>query len=414
MDREQFRRHYRAFQKGHISRRRFLEITGLGTAAAVIAACAPPAAPGTGATPAPTAPPASAPSGEASAPPASLDPLADWTPPEGVDLGDTLNLTSWPNYHDQAVLDRFTELTGVRINLEVYGSNEEMLAKLQAGGTGWDVLVPTNYTFETYGSLKLLENLDLTKIPRFDASRAFDARFLEPAQYPAGSGTLLGVPKDWGTTGFVIHTGAVTQQPTSWKEFWDLTRSDHSGKVTIHDYQLTSIGNALKYFGYSFNSVDPAELADAEELLIDVKPHLLAITSDYQPVMRNGDAVMAMAWTGDAVQLNRDIPEIQYVLGKEGGEIWSDFFAVVTGAPHREAAYAFLDYMSTPKVQAQDAEFHGYPVIDAAAIDLLPEAFRANPIIYPDEASLAPLEFGAAVTLTDPNRAELWARVKSA
>ncbi len=413
VDRTEFLKHDRAFQRGHVSRRAFLQVTGLGTAAAVIAACAP----STTTSPAPSEAPSTGPStGAASEAPsasAGIDPLADWAPPQGVTLGDTLELTTWPNYHDPKTLDRFTQLTGVKINVTVFGSNEEMLAKLQAGGTGWDVLVPTNYTFETYGKLKLLEPLDLTKIPRFDASR-YEARFLMPAHYPAGSPDLYGINKDWGTTGYVINTKHVTKPMTSWKDFWDLARADYSGKVTIHDYQLTAIGNALKYYGYSFNSVDPKELADAEKLLLDVKPHLFAITSDYQPAMRNQDAWIAMAWTGDAVQLNRDISEITYVIGKEGGEIWSDFFAVVANAPHREAAYAFLDYMATPKISAKDAEFHGYPVVDSAAIELLPDSMKSNPIVYPPADQLAPLEFGAAVTLTDPNRAELWARVKSA
>lgn len=82
---------------------------------------------------------------------------------------------------------------------------------------------------------------------------------------------------------------------TSWKDFFDMTMDKYSGKTTIHDYQMTSIGNALKYFGYSFNSVAPNELAKAEQLLLDVKPHLFAITSDYQPPVRNGDAYIAMA-----------------------------------------------------------------------------------------------------------------------
>jgi spermidine/putrescine transport system substrate-binding protein len=330
-----------------------------------------------------------------------------------VDLGDTLELTTWPNYHDPKTLEQFTQLTGVTVNVTVFGSNEEMLAKLQAGGTGWDVLVPTNYTFETYGKLELLEPLDLAKIPRFDPAR-YEARFLDPAKYPAETGPLLGISKDWGTTGYVINTTNVTKPMASWKDYFDLTQGEYSGKTTIHDYQLTGIGNALKYFGYSFNSVDPAELAKAEELLIATKPHFFAITSDYQPPMRNGDAWIAMAWTGDAAQLNRDIPEIQYVIGSEGGEIWSDFFAVVTGAPHREAAYAFLDFMSTPKIAAKDAEFHGYPIVDQVATGLLPASFTGNPIIYPDDNLLTPLEFGAAVTLTDENRAEIWNRVKSA
>lgn len=411
MERDEFLRHYRTLERGHISRRQFMQVTGLTTAAAVLAACAPTGSASTA--PASSAPASAAPASSAPSAAPTIDPNADWTPPAGVDLGTELYLTTWPNYHDPKTIQQFTDLTGVKVNLTIFGSNEEMLAKLQAGGTGWDVLVPTNYTFETYGKLQLLEPLDLTKIPRFDASR-YEQRFQEPGIYPAGSGTRLGVNKNWGTTGYVINTEFVTKPMTSWKDYWDLLRADYTGKATIHDYQLTGIGNALKYYGYSFNSVDTAELAKAEELLIDAKQHFFAITSDYQPPMRNKDAWIAMAWTGDGAQLNRDIPTIQYVIGSEGGELWSDFFAVVSGAPHREAAFAFVDFMSTPKVAAKDAEFHGYPVVDSAATELLPASFTGNPIIYPDEKLLTPLEFGAAVTLTDPNRAELWARFKSA
>lgn len=406
MHRLEFLRHYQDYRKHRIDRRTFLKVTGLGTAAAVVAACAPAPA----ATTAPTAAPTP---GGTQEPGASLDPGADWTPPAGANLGDALELTTWPNYHDPKTLQRFTDLTGVTINVTVFGSNEEMLAKLQAGGTGWDVLVPTNYTFETYGKLKLLEALDLSKLPRFEASR-FEARYLEPSHYPAGSPDLYGISKNWGTTGYVVNTKNATKPMTSWKDYFDLTQGEYSGRTMIHDYQLTGIGNALKYFGYSFNSVDPAELAKAEELLVATKSHFFAISSDYQPPMRNGDAWIAMCWTGDGVQLNRDIPEIQYVIGKEGGEIWSDFFAIVADAPHREAAYAFLDFMSTPSVAAKDADFHGYPLADEFATGLLPESFTSNPIIYPDDALLAPLEFGAAVTLTDENRAEIWNRFKSA
>jgi len=228
-------------------------------------------------------------------------------------------------------------------------------------------------------------------------------------------GKLYAVPKDWGTTGYVVntsHTGG--RQLTSWKDFWDITRGEFSGRTMVHDYQLTTIGNALKYFGYSFNSVDEKELADAEKLLIDVKPHLFAISSDYQPSMRNGDAWLTMAWTGDGKQLNEDMPEMSYVLGVEGGEIWSDYYAVPRNAPHRDAGYALINYLSTPEVNAREVLAHGYPTADARTNALLPPALANDPILHPATELLDALEFGAAVTLTDPNRAELMARFKSA
>ena len=366
------------YRRGSVSRRHFLGVTGLGLATAVLGNAMP-----------------------------GLRPRKAWAAGE---LGDTLNFTTWPNYFDQANLDQFTKDTGVNINVTVFGSNEEMLAKLQAGGTGWDVFVPTNYTISTYKSLNLIEPLDLSKIPNF-IEADHDARFIGEAKI---DGAVYAVPKDWGTTGYVVNTGKVKGAMTTWKEFWDRTRDDLSGLVMVHDYQLTTIGNALKYFGYSFNSIDPKELAEAEKLLIECKPHLFAINSDYPPAMRAGDAVMSVAWTGDATQLRRDIPEIAYVLGKEGGEIWTDFYAIPKGAPNPAAAYAFIDYMLDPAVNAKEVQAHGYPSTDKRTNALVPKEMLENPILYPAQELLSALEFGAAATLTDPLRAEIMARFKSA
>jgi spermidine/putrescine transport system substrate-binding protein len=378
ISKRKFMEELRRYQKGTITRRHFLGVTGLGTATAVLGA----AIPGLGPRPA-----------------------------FAQDIGDRVVLATWPNYHDQANFDMFTDATGAAVQVNVFGSNEEMLAKLQAGGSGWDVFVPTNYTITTYVGEDLIEPLDVSKLPNYDAA-AFDPRFADAGTV---DGTLYAVPKDWGTTGFVVNSSHDGGRPLStWKEFWDRTKDDFSGRTMVHDYQLTTIGNALKYFGYSFNSVDPNELADAERLLIDVKPHLFAISSDYQPAMRSGDAWMSMAWTGDGKQLNNDMPEIVYVLGREGGEIWSDYYAIPKGAPHREAAYALINFMLDPEVNAREVLAHGYPVADSRTNALLPEEILNDPILYPAQELLDPLEFGAAATLTDPNRAELLARFKSA
>ena len=170
----------------------------------------------------------------------------------------------------------------------------------------------------------------------------------------------------------------------------------------------------LKYYGYSFNSIDAKELADAEALLMEAKPHLFAISSDSQPSMRSGDAWMTVCWTGDAKQMNRDMPEIVYVIGKEGGELWSDFYAIPKSAERVDAASALIDFLLTPEINAKEALFHGYPVADARVNKLLPPEVLNDPIIYPAAELLSALEFGAAATLTDPARAELMARFKSA
>jgi spermidine/putrescine transport system substrate-binding protein len=379
IDAKEFLYQLRRYQKGSVSRRHFLGVTGLGMATAVMAS----AMPGLGR------------AGRA------------WA---GGGIGDRVSIATWPNYYDPANYEKFTQMTGADVQISVFGSNEEMLAKLQAGGTGWDVFVPTNYTISTYADLDLIQPLDLSRLPNFEES-AYIPRFIEPGTV---NGTVYAVPKNWGTTGFVINRDKLKMPVDSWKTFWDVTRAEASGRVMVHDYQLTTIGNALKYFGYSFNSVDPGELADAEKLLIDSKKHLFAINSDYQPSMRSTDAWMSIAWTGDGLQLNRDMPEIDYVLGKEGGELWSDFYAIPKEAPHLDAAYAFINFLLDPAVNAKEVAAHGYPVPDNRTTALLPAEMTSNPIMYPAKELLDPLEFGAAVTLTDPLRAEIMARFKSA
>jgi spermidine/putrescine transport system substrate-binding protein len=364
-------------RRGSISRRQFLGVTGLGLATAIMAR-------EFGLAPAPAH--------------------------AAGELGDKMSIATWPNYHDPQTFVNFQKDTGVAVEVNVFGSNEEMLAKLQAGGSGWSLFVPTNYTISTYKKLGIIEALDMAKLPNFDA-KSEDARFTAEGTV---DGVVCAVPKNWGTTGFAVNTQKLTKPMSTWKEFWDTAMAEGEGRTMVHDYQLTTIGNALKYYGYSFNSLKPDELAKAEELLIKVKPHLYAVSSDYQPPMRNGDAWMTMCWTNDGAQLHRDIPEIAYVLGREGGEIWTDFYAIPKDAPNKPAGYALLNYLMLPENAVKEHLANGAPSTDARVNKLLPKEVLENPILYPAADLLAPLEFGAAATLTDPARAELMARFKSA
>ena len=375
---QKFMNELRRYKRGSISRRQFLGVTGLGTAMAVLGTALP-----------------------------SLWPRKSHAFGE---LGDRLVFSTWPNYHNQVNLDEFSKMTGVHIQVNAFGSNEEMLAKLQAGATGWDVFVPTNYTISNYVKLGLIQEMDLSRLPNYDAS-ANDPRFAGAATV---NGKLYCVPKNWGTTGFIVNTKKIKSGPKSWKDFFDVTMGAGSGHTIVHDYQLTTIGGALCALGYSFNSIDSKELAAAEALLIKSKPHLFAITSDYQPGMRSGDGWMSICWNGDGTQLNNDLPEMEYVIGTDGGEIWTDFYAIPKDAPHLDAAYAFINFMQDPYVQVREASVHGYAPTDSRAIALQPESLGSDPILHPAAELMNGLEFGAAQTLTDPIRAELMARFKSA
>jgi len=330
--RKEFMRLLWRYKKGSISRREFLELTGLGLATAVLST-------GT-----------------------SRFAYAG-------NIGDKVSLATWPSYHDENNFAKFKKLTGAAVEVSVFGSNEEMYAKLKAGGTGWDLFVPTNYTIINYVKEGMIEALDLAKIPSFDASK-HDPRFTSEGTI---DGVVYAVPKDWGTTGYVYNTSQIKDEMTTWKQFWDLSMTTLSGRAMVHDYQLTTIGNALKYYGYSFNSNDEKELAQAEKLLLAAKPHLFGINSDYKPSLLNGDAWLSVCWTGDALQLYRENKAFKYVLGREGGEIWTDYFAIPKGASNREGGYALLNFLQDPAVNADEVKFHGYPSTDSRVNALLPK-----------------------------------------
>jgi len=363
-------------KRGSVTRRHFLGVTGLGLATSVLARF-----PGAG--------PSAA---------------------HAEDLGTEMAIATWPNYHDPQTFVNFQKATGVNVAVNVFGSNEEMLAKLQAGATGWSLFVPTNYTISTYAKLKLIDPLDLTKVPNFSPSTE-NQRFTHEGEV---NGVTYALPKNWGTTGFAVNTSKLKKQLSSWKDFFEVVQNEADGRAMVHDYQLTTIGSALVSLGLDFNSVKPDDLAQAEKLLLQIKPHLFAINSDYQPSMRSTDAWMTMCWTNDGAQLNRDMPEIAYIIGKDGGEIWTDFYAIPTSAPNKAAGYALLNYLMDPQNAVKEHIANGAPTCDSRVIALLPADVTSNKIVYPDEAALTPLEFGAAQTLTDPNRAELMARFKSA
>ncbi len=144
------------------------------------------------------------------------------------------------------------------------------------------------------------------------------------------------------------------------------------------------------------------------------KPHLFGINSDYKPSLLPGDATMSICWTGDAVQLRRENAAFAYVLGKEGGEIWTDFYAIPAGAPNVKGAHALINYLITPEVNAKEVLFHGYPSTDSRTNALLPKELLEDPILYPAKELLSALEFGATGLITNEARAELFARFKSA
>lgn len=326
---------------------------------------------------------------------------------DDAELGDTLNIATWPNYHDQATIDAFTEETGVNVNINVYGSTEEMEALLRAGNSGMDIVVPTHYAVPGWIEDGLIAELDLDRlgVDLADWNPLFVDQDFDP-------GNAHSIPKNWGTTG-IISSPEADPGVDSWKAFFERAGTDLEGRAVIVDHQISTIGSAAVALGHDLNTTDPDELTEIEQMLTELKPKLWAITSDVQPALRNGDSDVSMAWTGDGVQVESDNPDHHYVIPSDGGELWVDNWTIAADAPHEAAAYEFLSYILEPEHTAADVETTLFPSANPAVTELLPDEVADNGVIYPDQSAIERMTLSSAEAYESEARAELWARVKS-
>ena len=269
-----------------------------------------------------------------------------------ANLGDTLNLATWPNYHSQDTLDAFTAQTGVAVNLTVYGSTEEMEAKLRAGNSGIDVVVPSNY------AVRGLDGRRAHRAARLQQAAGRRPALMGPVVRGPGlrSGQHVHDPQELGHDRHRLSVRQDGPTPsTSWKQFFQTwpgssTRQEPSSSTT----RSRGMGSAAVAWATASTPSIPTELAaDREDADPPSSPKLYAITSDVQPPLRNYDSWLSIAWTGDGVQVVRDNPDAAATSSpSDGGELWMEAtWSSPRMLPHRDAAYAFLDFILTPEMQ---------------------------------------------------------------
>jgi len=421
--RAEFDRLVEATKSGRLSRRDLILVAGFAGAAAVLAACSSSLAT-LAPTVAPTAPPSAAPTpgtspsgsaaASASAAAVSCDLPTAALAGAPTSVGDSLAIYNWASYlnpDDKALFGKLYNVSN--ITEDNYPSNEDMLAKLQAGGTGqYDIVAPTGYMIEIMNKSGLAEPLDLSKIPNY---QYVDDRF-KNLPFDTAPGGPHYVAKDWGTTGFGYRSKLVTEKPTSWADFWRLTMGPYSGKVSVLDSSPEVIGAALKKNGFSYNSVDPKELDIALNDLLALKPHLAAITSTYVPKVEAGDYVMALGWNGDfaSVKSNKGSEDAVYVIPSEGTEFWVDTWAIPKDAPHPDAAHAFINFILQPSVQGKETNYTYYATPESSAIPCVDPTLSGDPSVFPDPATLSKLEAAKDLGEGTKLRDEIWTKFKSA
>jgi spermidine/putrescine transport system substrate-binding protein len=365
-----------------LSRRRFLQMTAAAPLAAWLAACSKNVAPNRG----------TSPTGSLSG-----------------NLEDELVIYNWTNYLNPETVKAFEKEFGVKVHAtDFYESNEELLAKIQGGAKGYDVVAPTGYMVETMAGEGLLRKLDAARIPNL--SNVND-RFLGLGFDPENQ---YHVPKDWGTTGFMYLTNQVSEDLLSWDDFYRVA-PEYSGKYTVLDGSVEVVGSQLKRLGFSWNTTDQDEVDQAVEKLIEFKPHVAAITStEYRELMSRADTYLALGWNGDYFYVAEKQKKAKYVIPSEGTEFWVDCWSILADAPHPNLAHEFVNWILTPERQGVETNLTYYASAVDGAEDFTDAAIVSDPSIYPPPEVTDKLEATASDPTLFEQRTEAFTRFQSA
>lgn len=317
---------------------------------------------------------------------------------EGSGEVQELNFYNWTTYMDPEIITAFEEQFNVEVNEDYYGDNDELLAKIQPGNPGYDIIVPTDYMVEIMNQQGLLMELDHDKLPNF---ANVDESLLDPYYDP---GNAHCVPYLWGTQG-LGYNEAVTGPIDSWEVMFN---GEHAGRISWLTDARGVLGAALIYLGYDPNTTDEAQIQEALQLLVDTKDDVVAFAPDTgQMLLEQGEVDIAFEYSGDIFQLATANPDIKYVIPTEGSIIWTDNMCIPEGAPNPELAHEFINFILDAEIGAQLANYTQYASPNKASLPLIDEELQ-NDIIYPPEDSREGLTYLRSLGDADLLYEEAW------
>ena len=391
----------RAMAERRVTRRQLLEaMARLGPAAAlapILAACASPSAASPSAVPPSTAA-SGAPSAEASA--ASAEPTAAPTPEA------ELNVYNWDAYIGEETVGQFEDKYGIKVNYDKFPDASTMLAKIESDGkgAGYDIAYPTSVEVPRLVSTGVLQPLRLDLIPN---AKNLGPEWADPGYDPGNANSM---PYMWWTTGFCWDGDKISGDLDSWESLWDPA---YSGKLSMLDDFREVFAVAAFRLGLNPNSTDPAELDRMAALLEEQKPLVRTYTTDDIGVMSGGQAIIAHAWSGDVYQMFEDVPNVRYVIPKEGAVRGSDTMVITSGAPHPIAANLWIDFNLDAQVSAQNTNYIGYMGPNAAAKEFISPDILADPTVNPDVALLEKLTELLQLGVDEDKYTERWNALKA-
>lgn len=325
-----------------------------------------------------------------------------------------LYVYNWGEYIDDTVIEEFEKETGIKVKYDLFETNEEMYPVIEAGGVVYDVVCPSDYMIKKMAENGMLEELDYNSIPNIknigkeylDIASAFD------------EGNKYSVPYCWGTVGILYNTSMVDKAPDSWNALWD---EKYAGNILMQDSVRDAFMVGQKLLGYSVNTVDKNELNEVKNLLIEQKPLVQAYVVDQvRDKMIGGEAALAVIYSGEVLYTQGEVESagedwsLEYVVPKEGSNVWMDGWVIPKNAKNKENAHKWIDFLCRADIAKKNFEYITYSTPNIAAYDLLDEDMKKNPAVFPDSDILSRCEVYEYIGEDgDALYNELWKEVKS-
>lgn len=314
-----------------------------------------------------------------------------------------LHYFTWSDYVSQDLIAEFERQEGVQVVVDTFSSNEELLAKLQTGASGYDVAVPSDFMVAIMIRLGLLAELSRDRLPNLDLVEPHlqDLSFDPENHYS--------VPYLWGTVGIGYDAALFPTPPDSWAVLWDRR---YRGRISMLNDQREVFGAVFRLMGVSLNQVDPVAIERAKDRLILQKPLVKAYTSDhYDQMLASGEVVLAHGWVGPMIRARAERASIRYAVPREGGTIWADCLVVLKSSRQQDLASRFINFLLETRVSAMTAERLFFAPANRLAKERVRPDLRNDTGIFPDLSLLSGLEWmrdvGLAIRLYDRAWTEL-------